>query len=216
MIAPGAPFAMRRPMAKLPPALGLAWLAAVLLGSPRAHADEPAPGLRVAAGASIQPLPIPPLPPPPPKPVSHPRVIWYGWETLATGAAAYLLPLALLKNETGLVLGSVLSPLTTMSMHTLHGDVVKAYVSVPLSYAMVAGGGALAAKLECGPLSKHGCVANAVFAGMILGGLSAVVLDAATLAWGRPVNEPPVKKAMIWPSVAPLQGGATLSIGGTF
>ena len=157
----------------------------------------------------------------PQRPISSPqKTIRYGWETLLTGAAAYLLPLALLRNETGLVLGSVFSPLTimsmSMSMHMMHGDDVKAYVSIPLSYAMVAGGGALAARLECSHASAKPCVANAVFVGMILGGLSAVGLDAAALAWGRPAFPEPVEKAVLWPSIAPLQGGVTVGIGGTF
>lgn len=196
-------------MAKLPPApaLGLVLLFATLLGSPRAHADGPAPIAPIAAPKQVAA---------PPRPISPPRTIWYGWETLATGAAAYLLPVALLKSEAGLVLGAVLSPLTTMSMHVMHGDEVKGYLSIPLSYAMIAGGGALAAKVECGPGSSKPCVANAVFLGMILGGLSAVVLDSATLAWGRPAFPEPVKKAVLWPSVTPLHGGVAVGIGGTF
>jgi hypothetical protein len=145
-------------------------------------------------------------------------MIWYGWETLVSGAAMFILPLAVLKKDpvTGLLLGSVFSPLTTMTMHVLHGDTVKAYVSIPLSYAMIAGGGALAARLECSPGSKQGCVADAVFAGMILGGASAVVLDAAALAWGAPALPDAPKKAAFWPSVVPLPGGAAAGIGGTF
>ena len=199
-------------MAKLPPAPapGLVLLFARLLGSPRAHADGPAPV------ATLPPIAAPKQVARPPRPISPPRTIWYGRETLATGAAAYLLPLALLKSEAGLVLGSVLSPLTTMSMHVMHGDEVKGYLSIPLSYAMIAGGGALAAKVECGPASPAPCVANAVFLGMILGGLSAVVLDSATLPWGRPAFPEPVKKAVLWPSVTPLHGGVAVGIGGAF
>ncbi|MEP7124669.1 MAG: hypothetical protein ABJE95_27320 [Byssovorax sp.] len=194
-------------MAKLPPAPGLALLGALLLISPGARAQWAAPG-----EPARRPIAAPP------RPISPPPVIWYGWETLLTGAAAYLLPLAVLKKdfEAGLVLGSLLSPFTTMSMHMIHGDEVKGYVSLPLSFAMVAGGGALAAKLECKEPTTKACVTNAVFEGMILGGLSAVVLDAATLAWGRPAPAEPVKKAVLWPSVTPLQGGAAVGIGGAF
>jgi hypothetical protein len=103
-----------------------------------------------------------------------------------------------------------------MTMHMMHGDEVKAYVSIPLSYAMIAGGGALAAKLECGPGSKTPCVARAAVEGVILGGMSAVVLDAVALAWGHPAPPEPVKKAVLWPSITPVQGGVALGIGGTF
>jgi hypothetical protein len=199
-------------MAKLSPALGLALLGALLLRSPRANAQGPAPFAPIAPVAPQRQIA------PPPRPISPPPTIWYGWETLLAGAAAYLLPLALLKSEpeTGLLLGSIFSPLTTMSMHMIHGDEVKAYVSIPLSYAMVAGGGALAAKLECSAASPKPCVANAVFEGMILGGLSAVVLDAAVLAWGRPAFPEPVKKAVLWPSITPLHGGVAVGLGGAF
>ena len=203
-------------MATLPPALGPTLLAALLLGSPRASAAEPAP-IPLLPPPALHQVAVP-IPLPPPAPVPAPPVIWYGWETLLTGAAAYVLPLALLENQpkTGLLLGSIFSPLTTMSMHMIHGEEVKAYVSLPLSYAMVAGGGALAAKLECGPSSEKRCVVDAVFTGMILGGISAVVLDAVALAWGPPAFPPPVKKAVLVPSLTPLPGGAAVGLGGTF
>ena len=217
---------------RLQPALALSWLLAALVAPRVAGADTPAPAPSPTFTAPVAPIPqltpptlhvaATPIPLPSPSPRSRPiravPVIWYGWETLLTGAAAYVLPLALLKNspETGLLLGAVFSPLTTMSMHMIHGEEVKAYLSLPLSYAMVAGGGALAAKLECGPTSPKPCVANAVFTGMILGGISAVVLDAAALAWGPPASPQPVKKAVLWPSVAPLRGGVALGLGGTF
>jgi hypothetical protein len=145
-------------------------------------------------------------------------VIWYGWETLLGGAAAYILPLAVLKSQpqVGLVMGASFSPLTTLTMHMIHGDDVKGYVSFGVSYAMIAGGGALGAKLTCGPHGKDGCTARGVFNGMILGGLAAIVLDAAALAWGGPAVPTPPKKAVLWPSVVPVTGGATVGIGGTF
>jgi hypothetical protein len=43
------------------------------------------------------------------------------------------------------------------------------------------------------------------------------VLDAVALAWGGPARPAPVKKkAVLWPSVVPLTGGAAVGIGGTF
>jgi hypothetical protein len=93
---------------------------------------------------------------------------------------------------------------------------VKGYLSLPLSYALIAGGGVLAEKLECGRESTYTCGTNALFTGMILGDLGALVLDATVLAWGAPVFPPPVKKAVLWPSVTPLRGGASVGLGGTF
>lgn len=223
---------------QLQPVLGLSWLLAALVAPRAAHADPPAPAPSqsfVAQGAPLPqlasipqlapptphlvavPLPLPP-PPPPPRRLSRPPVIWYGWEPLAAGAGTYLLSLAVLKNDpqTALLLGAMLSPLTTMSMHVLHGDEVKGYLSLPLSYAIIAGGGVLAEKLECGRGSSDSCGANAVFTGMILGGLGALVVDAALLAWGAPLSPPPVKKAVLWPSMTPVRGGGTLGLGGTF
>jgi hypothetical protein len=104
-------------------------------------------------------------------------------------------------------------------MHVIHGDDVKAYVSAPVSYAMMGGGAALAAALVCGPRSREGCTARWAFTGIILGGASAVVLDAVALAWGGPplmAPTPVKKKARLLPFVVPLQGGAAAGIGGTF
>ena len=147
---------------------------------------------------------------------------WYGWETLIVSGGTIVLPLALLHSQpqTGLLIGTIISPLATMSIHMIHGDDVKGYVSAPLSYAMIGGGGALAAALVCGAHSRQGCVNRWAFTGMILGGVSAVVLDAVALAWGGPPlvapDQTPVKKAVLLPFVEPLQGGAAVGLGGTF
>lgn len=192
-----------RTMAFLSRALGLALLGALLLGSPRARAGEP--------------LPLGALPAPPPPVAMRPPTIWYGWETLLVGLGSQALPLALLHEQpvTALMIGTLISPLSTMSMHVIHGDTTKAYVDVSVSYAMIAGGGVLGAKLMCGDHLNRRCAVEGALWGMILGGSSAVVLDAAALAWGRPAPEPP-KRAGLWPSVAPLPGGGMLGVGGVF
>jgi hypothetical protein len=202
-------------MTKLSPALGLSLLGALVLGAPRARADEPVPPVPAAPLAPSAPQPNL-VPPPAPSPV-HPHMKWYGWETMALGGAIILWPLALRGDpQVELLIGTILSPCSTMSIHLTHGDDVKAYVSGSVSYAMIAGGGALSAALVCGPHSRDGCTERWAFTGMILGGASAVVLDAVTLAWGGPHLPTPVKKAVLWPSVVPLPGGAAVSVGGTF
>ena len=64
--------------------------------------------------------------------------------------------------------------------------------------------------------NRRGREAIAIVAGMILGGIRAVVLDAAAPAWGPPAFPPPVKKAVLMPSLTPLPGGAAVGLGGTF
>ncbi|MEO5729812.1 MAG: hypothetical protein ABI134_34525, partial [Byssovorax sp.] len=158
----------------------------------------------------------PPAPAPARKP---PRVRWYGWETLLMGAAVLVLPLRITPKspETGLLLGAALTPLTTLTAHMMHGDKVKGWVSLGASYAMIAGGGVLGWKVACGSHSHQGCAVRAIFPGLILGGVSAVVLDAVALAWGGPpVDDRPARKAVILPSVVPLPGGVSLGVGGTF
>jgi hypothetical protein len=219
---------------RLPPALGLAWLLAAL-GAPRlAAAQTPAPMASSPFAAPVAPIPqlappIPhlvpvpvplPAPLPPPRRFSPPPTIWYGWEPLAAGSSLYLLSMAAVKSDprTGLLLGAMLSPLTTMTMHIIHGEEVKGYLSLPLSYAIIAGGGVLFEKLECGPGSARSCSSDALFNGMILGGLAALVVDAVALSWGPPAFPPPapVKKAALWPSITPVTSGATLGVGGMF
>ena len=193
-------------MATLSPALGLALLGAVLLGSPCARADEP-----WRPAVSTRPSPI----------ASPPPQIWYGWETLGAGLATQALPLAILHEQplTGLVLGTLLSPVTTFVMHEMHGDTTKAYVSVAVSYGMIVGGGVVGAKVACGDHLARRCGVDGALIGMILGGSSAIVLDAAALAWGRPALAPtpaPTKRVGFLPMATPVQGGAMLGVVGAF
>ena len=195
--------------------LGLSLLAAVLTASLHARADD---SLSLAPRSS--PATIPPPAPPAPIPAQKPSgVRWYGWETLLLGAAITVLPMGLTQKEpgTGLLLGAVLSPLTTLTVHKMHGDDVKGWVSLGASYAMIAGGGVLGAKLACGSHPYDRCEVKGIFPGLILGGVSAFVLDAAALAWGGPeIKDPPAQKAVLLPSVVPLPGGVSLGVVGAF
>lgn len=193
-------------MATLSPALGLALLGAALLGSPSARADEP-----WRPAVSTRPAPI----------ASPPPKIWYGWETLGAGLATQALPFAILRDQplAGLVLGTLLSPLTTFVVHELHGDKTQAYVSVAVGYGMIVGGGVVGAKVACGDHLARSCGVDGALIGMILGGSSAIVLDAVTLAWGRPEPAPtasPTKRVGLLPMAMPVQGGAMLGVVGAF
>lgn len=195
-------------------ALALLLLGATLAGvSPARAADTASPPLQPAPAWA--PLQEPPLPAPAFKP---PRVIWYGWESLSGYAAMTSVTFALLRNEPLLAVsfGSALSPLTTLTMHMLHGDDTKGYVSVGVSYGMIIAGGVIGGRVACGGHGNTSCVSSGVLAGVTLGGASAVILDAAFLAWGAPVPDPPAQKARLWPSVVPLPGGAAVGLGGTF
>jgi hypothetical protein len=193
---------VRGPRKHLSGALGLALLGALLLGSPSARADEPS---RPAQSALPSPIAKPP------------STIWYGWEPLIASLGTQALPLALLYKQplTALALGTLLSPVTTFVMHEMHGDTTKGYVSVAVSYAMIVGGGVVGAKVACGDHLARRCGVNGALIGAILGGSSAIVLDAVTLAWGKPAPEPP-KRTGLWTSVAPLPGGVMLGVGGAF
>jgi hypothetical protein len=219
-------------MARLPTALAIALslLGASLVGSFSFHARADAtapPALQVAAAPTpTPPLASPPLPPTPPPPAAAPappakphRVIWYGWEPLVGAAGMMAISFAFLHNQplTALTVGSLLSPVTTITMHNLHGEHVKGYVSLGLSYGMIAGGGVLGAKLGCGEPAREKCAVYGALTGMILGSLNAVIFDATVLAWGAPAPDSTApKKAQLWPAVMPLPSGAALGLGGTF
>ncbi len=193
-------------MATLSRALRLALLGAALLGSPSTRADE-----TWRPAISTQPSPI----------ASSPPTIWYGWETLVAGLATQALPLAILHKQplTGLVLGTLLSPATTFVMHEMHGDKTKAYVSVAVSYGMIVGGGVVGAKIACGDHLARRCGVNGALVGMTLGGSSAIVFDAVTLAWGRPAPGPtpaPAKRMGFLPMATPVEGGAMFGVVGLF
>lgn len=153
---------------------------------------------------------------------------WYGWQTFtADGVALGLLLLAAGSatresgNETGTLVG--LSGATYLFaapvIHATHGRVGMSFASAGVRVALPIGGmlaGLSAA--DCGSGSDEMfCGMGEAVVGFSIGVLSAVLIDGALFAWESPPERAEsANRVRVVPAVAPIRGGASAGVLGTF
>lgn len=152
---------------------------------------------------------------------------WYGWQTLAVDAAATAIIVTSVSEQDGgsraldigtgsgkmiLGLGIGTYALGGAAVHIAHGQPWKAVASVgvrAVSPVVMTGAGMLVAIPACGG-GGYCALAGALF-GVIAGALVGSVVDAAALA-----HETARPARAISVDLAPVHGGATAGISGTF
>ena len=159
------------------------------------------------------------------------RTRWYGWQTLATDAAAVVLVVAavsvIAESEGDSSTGTALAYLS-LGAYALGGPVVhiahENYGRAAGSFGLRVGGPIVGGALGCaadGSSSGYGCLGGLAL-GMFLGTLTAVVVDSAALAYEKvPATAASARKRKPQSSVTPgvaltRKGGALVGLSGTF
>ena len=146
------------------------------------------PAARAQTGGAASTVASEPLDPPPAPRGSS----WYGWQTLVSDGSTLATTMVLGGGNApsgmtaaNLVVGFGLGPAI---VHVTHGRPLVALADVLIRGFSVVGGGALGGMLASCPQPQDNgmCGFQGVAAGVLLGALGAIVLDATALSWEKP------------------------------
>lgn len=182
----------------------------------------------VAAQVAPPPAPWPQAAPPPAVAPAEPTVErWYGWQTLLADTGVLTLAIglggAVDERDEAAVIGAVVAGVGAFALagpivHAAHGHWRKAGGSLALRGGLLLLGGALGYAIgeeSCGQYvyDHEGCGIGEGAAGLVIGGVLAIIADSAILA--RDQVPLPARPA---PAVTftPLRGGGGLALFGRF
>jgi len=182
-----------------------------------------APGVARAEPWAVDPGLLVSAPPeiPPPR-------VWYGWEILVPAAVINGIGVLGAANGNQGLAWSGIAALSTPGpvIHALHGDTRKGIMSLGLNLTGAAAGALLGGLLApcprpprsaevqvCWPLEQ-------IWLGAFIGLQTAVVMDAMTLAWGKPLAPGwagiPKRRLAVTPSFVVGPGGSAVGVVGRF
>jgi hypothetical protein len=166
----------------------------------------------------------------PPPPSERTVPVWYGQQIyLADGLNTLVLdPLGgevLFGHSYGWAAGLILGtyfiyPFSGPIVHLAHGNVGRAFASLGLRIGLPILAAAALNNHSCDHYEEDGiCVDSGVFFGLVFGGIAAVLLDGAVLAYDEvPVSsiEQSASRFSVLPTLAVVRGGGVVGVGGTF
>ncbi|HKY40907.1 MAG TPA: hypothetical protein VJN18_33460 [Polyangiaceae bacterium] len=185
-------------------------LALVMLALPRAAVA------RQPAVAPAPPAPVAPAPQALEGERPEPKRRWYGGQTLAADGISLGVLVLGAANENFAYVGVGGLFLAAPIVHFGHGNVGRGFLSLGMRVALPIGGAALGSASEgCGGGGEQDfCGLAGAAIGLLVGGVAAIALDSAVVAW-EPV--PKETRAVSWsPGLIATKDSARLLVSGSF